>query len=99
MKAFVKSPRNGRHYIIEGNREDFSENFKIVAEGSTRREAIRRGKDAGYEIVIKNRVKAAIENDKTSLLDRLATAQQRVAAQRPKPAPALSKSKPSALDL
>jgi len=55
MQAFVKRLYNGRYYVIEGKREDLSESSKIVAEGSTRREAIRHGKSAGYEITISNR--------------------------------------------
>ena len=98
QQAFVTRLYNGRYYVVEGKREDINESSKVVGEYCTRREAIRNGKREGYEIVIKNRVKAAVENDKTSLLDKLSSGKKRVAEQKSKPARSVAKSQPSTLD-
>ena len=82
QQAYVTRLYNGYYYVIAGKRGDLCERSKIVGEYFTRREAIRKGKKLGYDIIIKNRVKAAVENDKASLLDKLSSGKKRVAEQK-----------------
>jgi len=98
MEAFVRKLYNGRHYVIAGNPDEFSENSKIVGEYGTRREAIRNGKREGYNIVIRNRAKVAEQSKKKSILDKLASSKQRVSEQSPTPRRTLAKSNAPGLE-
>ena len=67
MQAFVRKLYNDRYYLIGGTLESLSESSPILGEYTTRREAIRKGRQQGYEIIINRRTK---ESEVTKDMDK-----------------------------
>lgn len=97
MDAYIRKLYNGFYYIVEGRPEDKHSSRVVDMPYNTRRQAMRYAKRDGYNVVIQG--KSPQENEKKSLLDSLATAKQRVEAQKSSMQQTAAKSNPIGMGL